>query len=479
MPSTSPDDPLEQILLGLSESDPFTIRDACEGVQIFGSSGSGKTSGSGRLLAQSYLRAGLGGLVLTAKAEETELWRKYAEETGRSDDLLIINPQSPYRFNFLEQELAHAGHGAGQTENVLQLFLTLAEVSRRSKAKSTSDNDAYWRDELQKLVGNAIDILRFADEPVTLQNVHQIIRDAPQKLEDVENDSFGETSFCIATAKKATARQEAGLLPAIDEGDFDDVVAYWSEEFPAMHARHRTSAVGNFTGLSRRFLRGVLRELFCTSTNFGPQDCFDGKIIVLDMPLKTFNETGIFAQVLFKFCWQRAVERRRVDFNSRPVFLWADESQFFVNEYDCQFQTTARGFRVATVFLTQNLPNYHYYLGADRSAEALTDALLGNLSTKIFHHNTCVATNKYASELFGRDWRGKNSSSANYADGKVSHGIGHHDELLNSVEPREFTTLAKGGPKNEFIVEGIVHQGGRIFNASGMNALLTLFRQSN
>jgi|GEM_PF-4259272 len=44
----------------------WTLRNAVEGVQIFGGIGSGKTSGSGRMLGLKYLSAGLGGLVLSS-----------------------------------------------------------------------------------------------------------------------------------------------------------------------------------------------------------------------------------------------------------------------------------------------------------------------------------------------------------------------------------------------------------------------------
>ncbi len=53
---------LDQTLLTLHQ-ERFTIRDACQGVQVFGGTGSGKTSGSGRALALSYLAYGFGGLV--------------------------------------------------------------------------------------------------------------------------------------------------------------------------------------------------------------------------------------------------------------------------------------------------------------------------------------------------------------------------------------------------------------------------------
>ena len=49
--------------------DMWRIKDACEGTIIFGGTGSGKTSGSGRAIATSFLSAGFGGLVLCAKPE--------------------------------------------------------------------------------------------------------------------------------------------------------------------------------------------------------------------------------------------------------------------------------------------------------------------------------------------------------------------------------------------------------------------------
>jgi len=64
---------LERALTHFSGADAWTIRDACEGCQIFGVTGSGKTSGSGAALARAFLRAGFGGLALTAKPDEREL----------------------------------------------------------------------------------------------------------------------------------------------------------------------------------------------------------------------------------------------------------------------------------------------------------------------------------------------------------------------------------------------------------------------
>src|ERR1700742_4484242 len=102
----------------------WTIRNAVEGVQIFGGIGSGKTSGSGRMLALKYLAAGFGGLVLTAKPDEKELWEDYCQKTGRTNDLLIVEPGRNNTFNFLDYESK-----SGETENIVQVLKTVIHAS--------------------------------------------------------------------------------------------------------------------------------------------------------------------------------------------------------------------------------------------------------------------------------------------------------------------------------------------------------------
>lgn len=85
-----------------------------------------------------------------------------------------------------------------------------------------------------------------------------------------------------------------------------------------------------------------------------------------------------------------------------PVFLWADESQYFVTSEDMIFQQTARSRRAATVFLTQNISNYYAMLDA-RNAHTTTDSLLGNLQTKIFHAQGDPAINEWAERIFAKE----------------------------------------------------------------------------
>lgn len=258
------------------------------------------------------------------------------------------------------------------------------------------------------------------------------------------------------------------------EHDFAFASKYWLREFPTLAEKTRSVIVTTFTSMADCFLRGRLRELFCTSTNVVPELTHEGQIIILDLPIKEFGEVGRFAQVLFKYIWQCATERRNVAESPRPVFLWADESQYFVTSKDKDFQMTARSSRACCVYLTQNLPNYLSMLGSDRAA---TDSLLGNFQTKIFHANGDTTTNQWAAEAIARSWHQRRTAgSSGGTRGESTHNYGVSESLDYDVLPGEFARLKKGGPENRRLVEAIIFQGGRVFS-SGKTHFQTTFVQ--
>ena len=111
-------------------------------------------------------------------------------------------------------------------------------------------------------------------------------------------------------------------------------------------------------------LHDAMYELFCTDTNIVPEATYrDGAIIVLDMPIREYGKLGIQAQRLFKYMWQRAMLRRDVTQHPRPVLLFCDEAQNFLDGSDFLFQAEAREVRAASVYITQNINNYYAVLG--------------------------------------------------------------------------------------------------------------------
>ena len=420
-------------------------------------------------------------------------WQNYAEATGRETDLLIVDERAKYRFNFLSYELTRKGAGAGHTENLVNLFASVLEASER-KGGQSGGNDAYWQRTLKQLLRNAIDLTVIATGDVDLPSLYRIITSAARSSAEAENQKWQAESVCHRLIRVA----EVEAKKKTREADFELTRDYWLKEFPSLANETRSVIVSTFTSMADCFLRGMLRTLFCTDTNFTPEDTFKGKIIILNLPVKEYNELGQFAQVLFKYVWQRAVERRippnidrkTAEATIRPVFLWADESQFFANSYDAFFQSTARSSRACTVYLTQNLPSYFsVFSGVNSRSEV--EAFVGNLQTKIFHANGDPTTNNWAADSIGRIrqmqfYGGMSESSARgFGQGSGSNQSAGGSQVVEYlVQPQEFTMLKTGGAECGMQVESIIFQGGRRWIAesndkpSVQNHLRNSFRQN-
>lgn len=450
------------------EENYWSLTDAFQGTQIFGGTGSGKTSGSGQAIARAFLRNNLGGVVLTAKTDEVATWQHYAKETGRTDDLIIVDQSAKWRFNFLDYEMSRTGAGAGHTENLVNLFCSVLEASERRHGQG-SGSDAYWQRTLKQLLRNAIDLVALADVRVELPAIYRVISSAARTNDEAEDADWMERSTCYKLIQVAKGRaKEIGR-----QDDFTLTEDYWLREFPGLAIETRSVIVSTFSSMADCFLRGLLRKLFCTETTFRPEHTFEGRIIILNLPVKEFNELGQFAQVLFKYVWQRAVERRipaqgdraTAQESIRPVFLWADESQFFANSYDALFQSTARSSRACTVYLTQNLPSYFAAFGGANSRSEV-EAFVGNLQTKIFHANGDPTTNNWAADSIGRTrqmnfYSGVSEALARQSGGSMNQSSGGSQTVEYLIQPQEFTMLRTGGEDCELQVDGVIFQGGR------------------
>jgi hypothetical protein len=465
---------LDQPIYSFNNIHPFTIRDACEGVQIFGGIGSGKTSGSGAALAKAYLKAGFGGLVLCAKKDELDTWKQYAKETGREKSLMVFDTSGNFRFPFLQYEIEREGEGAGYTENIVRLFLTVQEAINRSKGQG---GDAYWINAMQQLLRNAVDLSMIASGQVSLPILSDLVRSAATSADEVNSEEWRQKSLCW----KLLLEGHAKTLDVWVQYDFDAAAEYWLNEFPNISSKTRSGIVSMFTSTIDNLLRRPFRMLFSDPPDDWrkvayPELTHQGIVIVMNLPVKEFGDAGRAAQIIYKYMWQQAAERRDITQNPRPVFLWVDEAQNFATDYDMQFQATARSSRACTVYLTQNLPNYYAEMGGEHSRHRV-NSLVGNLQTKIFHANSDPETNNYASEVIGKSWHIRRSAGQNVGGQSVNLSQSVNESFDYDVIPQTFTKLAKGGAMNGRQVEGIVFQNGRIWNNEN-TYLKAIFNQS-
>jgi len=479
------DRPLIELVTS-TEKTYWTIRHAVEGVQVFGGIGSGKTSGSGRLLALKYLSAGFGGLVLTVKPDEKQAWQEYARLTKREKDLVILEPGGAHSFNFLEYEAAQAGGQEAITENIVQVLKT---VIRAGEEKDSGKNDdAFWEKALDMLIFNVIDLCKLAYGTVSIQQLYDIVQTIPKdkeeakkKASDKEAKAF-EKAFGIVRKrvitmvnawedslpkseldrlKKDPAAFEEALVKAIPEARLSMFLdQFFTDNFITLNSKTRSIIDFTFSGFLFRLLREPIYSLFCQNpSTVTPEDCLKGKIILVNLPVKLYHKAGRDCQILMKYSWQRFMEKRDVTKNPRPMFLWADEAQNFLHEHDADYQATARSSRIATVYISQNLPNYYACMGG-KSAENRVNSFLGTLGTKIFHANADLDTNQYASALVGETFFENKQRNDTVANDSFSRGSTVSLTLERAVRPEEFVSLKTGGPNNNYRVEGYLHRQG-------------------
>src|SRR5215467_15436673 len=175
--------PLSMPLVRFSRlpADTWTLADSFQGVAIFGENGSGKTSGSGRVLARRYLEAGLGGLVLCFKTDEADLWHSYLRAAAREEDGRFFGVNEAFRFNFMDYEARSSG--VDFAENLVTLLVDIASVQKRTEA--TGSEAHFWLPQKKKLLRNAITLLLLAEEPVQLRALYEMILAAPKMPDDV------------------------------------------------------------------------------------------------------------------------------------------------------------------------------------------------------------------------------------------------------------------------------------------------------
>ncbi len=448
------------------------------------------------MLALKYLKAGFGGLVLTVKSEEKKIWEEYFELAGRSrDDLLIVEDGKENYFNFLDYE----SKDEGLTENIVQVLKTVIRAGEE-KSGGMGGGDSFWETSLDMLIFNIIDLCKLAYGKISVQKMFEIVQVLP-KQGDLGNNEKNKNAFWKAfdiATNKVKAKIEAWeeeqtadvLLQLRMDNTYEDayreavpearvldfIDQFFLENFLNLADKTRSIIEFTFSGFLFRLLRDPVYSLFCKhASTFTPEDCISGKVILINLPIKKHHKIGRDCQILFKYIWQRAMEKRKVEKDTPAVFLWADEAQNFLHEHDADFQATARSSRIATVYISQNIPNYLSNMGGAKS-ENRVRGFLGTLGTKIFHANADMETNRYASELIG-DVSYEETSKTSTASGEFSASRTRSLRIDRAVRPEAFAQLKTGGKLNGFMVEGYLHLQGNPIK-DNLNYTKILFNQN-
>lgn len=440
---------------------PLTLEHACQGIAIFGVTGSGKTTGPGATIARALLEAGVGFCVMAAKVDEYQRWVRLCEQAGRSADLVRFGPGSGLCCDVLNYELSAPG---GTVESAASLIESLIQVASRSGGHG---EEQYWALSCQKAIRNAVSAINIATGGCSMGDVYRFMVSLPESRARVQDAEWRKESYaaqCLMVVEKKAPPHEADLL-----------LNFWLVEWPELSTKPRSIIHSMVTNTLAKFLSSPLREMVTGETNVSPGDAARGKIIVLDMPVLRWRELGQFFQVIFKTLVQRDALRREITPGMKPVCLWSDEAQWFcLPEQDAMTQTVARQSKLISVTITQNLPTLYAALGGNEKARMEGEGWIGNHAVKVLTANSCPATNQYFSDMIGSSKQMFLTVSPGAQEydpiedvmgrRKARGGCSASEHWHPDVPPNDFVTLAKGGEESGFVVEAICFHGGRKFN---------------
>lgn len=490
----------------------WSTRAASEATAIFGSPGSGKSSGPAKALARAYLSAGMGGLILCAKIGEADVWRGYAAECGRQDDLIVIDESARERFNILNYAAATIGR-PGFERNLVSLMEKLAEAARVADDKSGGGDKEgrFYYDTASRWLSSAFPLLLLAYGSVSMKQLYEMVSSAPGSVADVKKEidnitsgsQQGISSFCLRTiylageGLKAKAAQRGVTPESLPEAqDFDLYAEVWTDEIPGSDVRERSIVSSILRNLTGAFATGKLRELFCTDTTVVPEMAREGKIIIIDLPALRYGPTGIVAQTVFKYLYGLSMQNEAITATTRFCFLAVDECQFFLSSSDDDLLSTARSSKLCILYVTQDLPTYFARVGKDSRDKA--ESILSKFGTLMFLASTSRETCLAAAEIIGKEYqeeivfttsdaREQRSGASRHdehggfdgGDGKTrseSHARQYRYEF--SVPPDVFAwRLRTGGPRNDYKVDAIIIRNGAQWKSTGRHWLQAEFTQ--
>jgi len=471
-------DPLDATLLRWNPVDRLSLRDLLSGgVCITGRSGSGKTSSSGRIIANAVIaHPRTGGLILAAKQDDLAMWQAMFDAAGRGEDLLVFAPDSSLRFNFLSYVLASGGH----TRDVTRCLTVIGETLRSSET-SGGENADFWQREQERMIYNAVDIVKMATGTVSAPCIQRFITTAPQCPAEIATESWqaGYCNQCIAKAFKANKT-------TVGAHDFQLATDYWLSEFPTMSEKTRSSIMTGVMGILHVFNVGVVRELVSTTTNISPDEMLAGKWIFVNMAPAEWGDMGALIAAGWKYLTQRRMLRRQAQPDGFINVIWADEYHQFVNSFDSYYLAQCRSHLGCMVVLSQSLSSYYSALKGE-SGRNLADALLPNFSTKIFHALGDLKSAEWASGLIGKKLETFFGVSMAPAEdlweeingrGKVTMSTSEHYEPVLQPASVFMNGLRTGGQVNGLICDAIVIKSGEPF-ANGDNWLKVEFSQKD
>jgi hypothetical protein len=384
---------LDRPLLKWTACDMFTKRDLLRSICVQGASGSGKTNFIGYQIAKALANdPDIGALSLASKpVEDVQFWQEILGSAGRPKELLLFGPTHGLRFNALDHELRH---GADSRE-LASFLMTLGETLERGEA-GARQSEQFFHQQSGRMLHMAIEPVRLATKTLSPVDLQRFITGAAMVPEHLKTPEW-QAGFHNRVLEAAFYAPKT----AIEQADFEQVMAYWLGEIPALNDRTRSSITTQVQGVLHVLCSGIVRELMATTTNISPEVMDQGAWLLVDMPISRYGASGAMVNGIWHLATQRHILRRYAADKRKVTVIWIDEFQNHLNSFDPQFLAECRSHGGCMVVLTQSLHSYYAALRGGHAAEHEANALLTNFAHRIFCSLGDAKSAEWASGLLG------------------------------------------------------------------------------
>lgn len=318
---------------------PFglTCADLSTHFAVFGKTGTGKTSGLLRPIANAFLASGYGGaLILDGKGQ---LAREFK---GRFEDYLLVEPGDDCQLALIE---------GLEPEDVVQ---TLASV-RGSDSKADGGENGFFVNSGRQLLlyvaivvreMNRIDAARY---PWTFSALVQMLN---------------------AMVMPETSKRYVDVLAAQDGKSpmLRDAIAYFRVQLPAMDERTRANIAATCSAwLAPVMSHPKVRPWASLSTGVDVTRCLRGGLVGVNAPATEYGDAGAVITAMVKARIFAAVRRRAADWSrngtDKPILMLVDEAQAVVGRAEQELFPVARSLGLIGVYATQSVDEFYERFG--------------------------------------------------------------------------------------------------------------------
>ena len=326
-------------------------------------------------------------LILDVKGNYYKEVLKYANETQRLEDVILIELGGNYKYNPLDKPNLKPIVLANNLKTILTLF-------------SPNNSESYWLDKAEQILAECIKLCRLYNNGyVTFIELHKLIMFEnyyKEKIESVRN---------LFVSGKLNKENIYDLISCIN---------FFEKEFFGLDDRTLSILKSEISRITNIFVSDyTVASTFCPeqkAINFkGFKEVLkQGKIVILNMNISEYKNLSKIIATYLKLDFQTEVMSKLKNSKTiRKNAFISDEFQEYVTTTDSDFLSQSREAKCINIVATQSYTSIQNAL----KDESATKVILQNLINKIWFRTDDIFTIEEAQKQIGKEEKEKFSTT--------------------------------------------------------------------